>query len=343
MYCERRKSLLPVAFLSLVVLTLFIALPNPAAASTGNIAATEATAGFQGPIAPTVAIPGVFSLNLEQGFSSTSEGLTLPSAEVAIPAVNAVATVNGLSLDRSFRLKDWDTIALTQDQPRETDTYSISNATLSLGGPSSGYSTVASANVNVHGSDKVKLNGTFGVAYDGLARTFGVGVRDADVALQAGPLDVTLTGANSQAGGMTIDSVSASVAETGSTVAVSGLQSGPRGVDWDTLDVSLAPLAIGNALVVSPVRVRVGGSTTGYATTAVVGLALNAGDVAQVHGDVVTTFDPATRTTQFALAERRRSGRGGGLQPGSRRHELGPRGHERRQRQAASGPGWPHG
>lgn len=301
MYCERRKSLLPVAFLSLVVLALVIALPSPAAASTGSRAATEAAAAFQGPVAPTLAVPGVFSLNLNQGFSSTPEGITLESADVAIPAVNAVASVDGLSLDKSFRLKDWDAITVTQDQPRETDTYSISNATLSLGGPSSGYSTVASAHLNLHGSDKVKVNGTLGVAYDGLGRTFGVGVRDADVALQAGPLEVTFTGANSQLGGMTIDNVSASVAETGGTVAVSGFQSGPAGVDWDALDVSTGPLAIGNALVVSPVQVHVGGSTTGYATTAVVGLALNAGDVAQVHGDVVAAFDPATRTTQFAV------------------------------------------
>ena len=301
MYPKHRKSLLSVAVLSMVVLALFVVLPSPAAASSGNTAATEVSAAFQGPIAPTFAIPGVFSLNLGQGFTSTPEGITLDSAEVAIPAVNAVASVEGLSLDQNFRLKDWGAILVTQESPRETDTYSISNATVAVGGPSSGFSTVASANVDLHGNDNVKLNGTFGVAYDGLARMFGVGMRDANVALQAGPLNVTLAGANSQPGGMTIDSVTASVAETGSTVAVSGFQSGPAGMDWDSLDASLAPVAVGNALVVSPMEIHMAGSATGYATSAVVGLALNAGDVAQVHGDVVTTFDPATRTTQFAL------------------------------------------
>ncbi len=100
---------------------------------------------------------------------------------------------------------------------------------------------------------------------------------------------------------MTIDNVSVNGARTGATVAVSGFQSGPAGVDWDTLDVTLGPMAIGNALVVSPAEVHVGGSTTGYARSAVVGLDLKAGDVAQVHGDVVTTMDPTTGARQFAV------------------------------------------
>ncbi|MGE5603049.1 MAG: hypothetical protein ACM30E_08360 [Nitrososphaerales archaeon] len=295
MSCKRRQSRLHLAFLALVVLALFMALPGLAAASSGDAAAV------QGPPAPTLSVPGVFSVSLGQGFTSTPEGVTLDSAQIAIPAVGAVATVEGLRLGQNFQPQDWDAITVTQPAPRETDTYSISNATLAVGGPSSGYSTTAYADFDLHGSENVKINGTFGVRFDGLARTVGVGMRDADLALQAGPLNVTLTGANSQVGGMAIDQISVSGDRTGASLEVSGFQSTPAGVDWDSLDVSGGPLTIGNALVVSPVNLHVGGSSDAYARTAVVGLDVTAGNVAQVQGTLVTNMDPATGARQFAL------------------------------------------
>ena len=295
MYCKRLNGRPSLVFLSVVTLALFAALPGPAAASSSDIALS------QGPVAPTIAVPGVFSLNLGQGFTSNPEGLTLDTAEIDIPAVNAVASVTALSLNPSFQLKDWQAFKLTQSAPRETETYSISNATVTVGGPSSGYSTAVYADFDLHGNERVKVNGTFGVSFDGLARTFGVGAQDADMALQLGPLNIALTGANSLAGGMTIDEVILTSAQRGGTVAVSGLKTGPGGMDWNALDLTMAPVAIGNAVVVSPAQVHVGGSATGYARTAVVGLAVNAGDVAQVGGNIVTNTDPATGSTQVAL------------------------------------------
>ena len=301
MYRARRQSLRSIASLLLIAIALFVALPGAAAASAVDRVSSEAAG--QDPAAATFAIPGYFSLTFGQEFSVTPEGLTLESAELAIPGANAVATVTGLSLDKNLRLLGWDSIAVTQNQPLVTDTYSIADAQLSVGGPGSGYLSAATATLDLRAGQDMLVNGTFGIVYRLLANAFGLGVRDGNASIQAGPLGVTLKGTNTQPGEMTIDELSGTIAGTGGMLEVSGFQSGPRGVDWETLDVSQAAVAIGNVLTVSPLEVRVGNSTSGYATKVVVGLALDAGDVAQARGNITTVYDGATRATELSLQD----------------------------------------
>lgn len=261
----------------------------------------SASAQETGPTQATFAIPGVLSLTLGQGFTYVDDTLTLDSATIAIPAINATGTIKGLTLGPTMRPQGWSSISIAQAQPLVTEAYTVSDATLAVAGPSTGYSGFLAADLDLHPSEALQVSGRFGVAYNGLARSVGLGVSGADVAVQTERLDLALTGVNSGAGTMTIDSAEATIHPTGTRVTVTGLQNGPNGMDWDTLDVSQAPISVGNALTITPLQMRTGGSATGYSRAAVVGVAVNIGDVASAHGELVTVRDNLAQQTQVAL------------------------------------------
>jgi hypothetical protein len=293
----RRLHLWPAVAVLALVLAVFAALPGVASADDSLSASAQGT----GPEQSTFAIPGILSLTLGQGFTYSNDTITLDSATVAIPAINATGTVQGLTLGPNMRLQGWDSVAIAQAQPLVGQTYSVSGAQLAIAGPSTGYSGLLSANLDLHPSEAFQLSGTFGVSYNGLARALGVGMSEANVTVNAGALNLMLTGANTGAGTLSVGSAEAAIAATGTSLAVTGLQSGPRGLDWDTLDLKQAPISFGNALTVAPMQLRIGGSATGYSTAGLIGLDLNLGNVAAAHGELVTVVDRTTNQTQFAL------------------------------------------
>lgn len=272
----RRRLWCVVFVLGLVLL----ALPGVAWAAPANSSTL-----VDEPIQPTFAVPGVFSLRL---------GDRLSTAEVDLPTINATATVSGLRLGSS---PDWDTISITQREPKVVQSGTISGLQATVQGPSTGYSTSVSANVDVHPSEAFRATGTFAVSYDGLARSFGVGVQEGNLAMTAGPAKIAIVGANTGGGTLAIDKMGIAVPAFGAAVILDGYTVDHGRADWNNLSVVIPGAKIGDVAAISNVQADIPGPSA-LATRPVnvsANVALNVGQVVQVEGQLGTTVDPVTR------------------------------------------------
>jgi hypothetical protein len=247
----------------------------------------------EGPVPPTFAIPGIFSLTL---------GDKLSTAEVDLPVLNATATVSGLKLGPS---PAWDSITLTQKQPSVTQAATVSGLQATVQGPSTGYSTDLSGRVEVHPNDAVQAEATFAASYDGLARSFGIGIQDGNVAVTAGPVNFAMAGLNTGKGTLAIDKLGVQVPAIGATVILDGYNVGNGKADWNSLSVSSKGMQLGNVAAISDVQVNVPGPSSAYTNpfSASANVALNLGQVVQVQGQLGAAVDPATRQTTFTLTD----------------------------------------
>jgi hypothetical protein len=162
------------------------------------------------PIQPTFSIPGIFSLVF-----GDSSGTT----ELEIPGLNAKATVDGLTLGPSL---GWNAITLSQQQPSVTDAATISEAQVNVGGPASGYSATASAQVELHPGPGFQADGMVGVVYDGLNKRTGVMLQDASVLVPTWPVGLDLAGINTGQGTLTVDSAEVGLPIIASAMIVNG-------------------------------------------------------------------------------------------------------------------------
>jgi hypothetical protein len=275
-------------FIVFVLGIAVLALPGVAAAapSSSSVVVDE-------PIQPTFAIPGVFSLTL---------GERLSTAEVDLPALNATATISGLTLGPS---PAWDAIVLTQIEPKVTQSATVSGVQATVQGPSTGYSTNVSAHVEVHPNDALQAAGTFAVSYDGLAKSFGVGVQDGNVAVMAGPVNFAVLGANTGQGTLAVDKMGIQIPAAGTTVILDGYNVENGRSDWNSLSISGKGIQLGNVVAISDVQANIPGPSSAYTDPLnfSANVALNLGQVVQVEGQLATAVDPATRQTTFTLSD----------------------------------------
>jgi hypothetical protein len=288
-----------IALCSVVILAALaiLVLPGTVCAAplhSSTLNRSDNTTVVDGPIQPTLAIPGVFSLKF---------GNDISTSQIEIPALNATASVTGLTLRPTL---GWDSITLSQQQPTVTNAATISGTQVTVQGPETGYSATATAQVELYPSPAFQAEGTVGVIYDGVSKSVGVTLQDASMTVPTWPVGFALTGVNTGQGTLTIDSAQLGLPVAGSTVSVSGFSAGSSGTSWDLLTFTQnpnAPLKIGNVATISGVELSVPGTGTDQPATLSAHFDLNAGQVAHADGEVIGVKSPSGGPNGVALQD----------------------------------------
>jgi hypothetical protein len=288
---KRVRWQLCVGLFLLVLLTL--ALPGAAAAAPlqGRLSDSDIV---QGPVQPGFGIPGAFMLSF---------GKDLSEAQVDLPALNAVATVNGLSFSPS---PSWDSLVLKQKQPFISQGASITEAQATIAGPSKGFSSAGTAQVTLNPSPALKASGKVGFVYDAMNKRTGFAVQNGAVNLALQPANVSMTGINTGANALSIDSAKVELPASGVGVALSGYQVKDGKADWKGLTVAQDPkssFALGNVGKLSNMQVTVAGPNAGNAMVASTNFALDLGKVVQADGKVYIVNQPATKQSGVAFSD----------------------------------------
>ena len=280
-----------VGLFALVLLTL--ALPGAAAAAPERSHLTDSDI-VQGPVLPGFGIPGAFMLSF---------GKDLSEAQVDLPALNAVATVNGLSLAPS---PSWESIVLKQKQPFTSQGASITEAQATISGPSKGYSSAGTAQVMLNPSPALKASGKVGFVYDGMNKRTGFAIQNGALNLALEPANVSMSGINTGQNAVSIDSAKVEIPAAGVGVALSGYQMKDGKADWKALTVAQDPkgsLALGNVGKLSNMQVTVAGPNAGNAMVASTNFAFDIGKVVQADGKIYIVNSPATKQSGVAFSD----------------------------------------
>jgi hypothetical protein len=277
----------------LVLVLLSLALPGAAAAAPvqGRLYDSDIV---QGPVQPSLGIPGAFMLSF---------GKDMSEAQVDLPALNAVATVNGLSFSPS---PSWDSLVLKQKQPFVSQGASITEAQATIAGPSKGFSSSGTAQVMVNPNPALKASGKVGYVYDAMNKRTGFAVQNGALDLALAPAKVSMSGINTGQNALSIDSAKVEIPAAGVGVALSGYQMKDGKADWKTLAVAQDPkssLALGNVGKLSNVQVTVAGPSAGNATVASANFAFGSGKAFQADGKVYIVNNPATKQSGVAFSD----------------------------------------
>jgi hypothetical protein len=97
-----------------------------------------------------LSVPGVFSLRLGSGGSTQNGGLRLNSPQIDLPALNATATVEGLTVNVRDGSYGWDAVTVMQSKPAGNDTVTLSGMQARVQGPAFNYSTELSTRIDFH-------------------------------------------------------------------------------------------------------------------------------------------------------------------------------------------------
>jgi hypothetical protein len=232
-----------------------------------------------------------------------SFGRDLSEAQVDLPALNAVATVNGLSFSPS---PSWDSLVLKQKQPFISQGASITEGQATIAGPSKGFSSAGTAQVVLNPSPAVKASGKVGFVYDGMNKRTGFAIQNGALNLALQPANVSMTGINTGANAMSIDSAKVEIPSAGVALAMTGYQVKDGKADWRNLTVAQDPknsLALGNVGKLSNMQVTVASPSSGYAVVASSNFAFDFGKVVQADGKVYIVNQPATKQSGVAFSD----------------------------------------
>jgi hypothetical protein len=276
-----------------VLVLLTLALPGVAAAAPvqGRLNDSDIV---QGPVQPGFGIPGAFMLSF---------GKDLSEAQVDLPALNAVATVNGLSFSPS---PSWDSLVLKQKQPFVSQGASITEAQATIAGPSKGFSSAGSAQVVLNPSPALKASGKVGFVYDAMNKRTGFAIQNGALNLALQPANVSVSGINTGANALSIDSAKVEIPAAGVGVALSGYQVKDGKADWKALTIAQDPkssLALGNVGKLSNMQVAVAGPSAGNAMVASTNFAFDLGKVVHADGKVYIVNQPATKQSGVAFSD----------------------------------------
>jgi hypothetical protein len=278
-------------FLLLVVGVVVFALPLTAAAQDGG-GATDSGA--------KVAIPGIFSLLLGSGGAAEGGSLVLGPMQFDLAKLNSAAKIEGLKLGNGQF--DWDAVTVSQNQPSGSPALMVSGAQATVRGPSTGYTSNATAHLTLQPNEAVQAEGTVGISYDGLARQMGIMVGDANLTANTAPVGVEVRNLNTGVGTLSMDEARLTKPATGDSIAVSGFQFGSSGMDWDALTVSRPEMQLGNGATLSDLTLIVHGPSEGYATEGGVRVELNAGDLGHAEAQIGLMYDPSSGKFYAALS-----------------------------------------
>ena len=257
------------------------------------------------PDQPLLAVPGIFSFSLGQGFSSRDGVLALDSAEVDLPVINATATVNGFTFGLRDQSYGWDSITLNQAAPMGNEAVTISDLQANVGGKTTNYSTDLSTTIDVHPGEALQASATVGLSYDGLTGQASFGVTDGAAQVAVGPATLAVDGLNVANGAVAVDTVQVVAPEAGVGVRLDGFQVVDGQADWQALtwvgqEFKLGDVAtISNSMVVVPGPSAPGAAPIG-ATTRV---DINGGDAVQTGGQFVFTYDRVTGQPSLSLLD----------------------------------------
>lgn len=279
--------------LIVVVLGLLaLALPGTAAAAPIQSSALNSVV-VDAPTQPTFALPGVFSLTF---------GQTAGSAEVDLPSLNAVATVDGLAFSPQV---GWDSISLKQKQPATTSAGTISEAQITISGATQGYGTVGTAQVDLKPSSALQAKGQVGFAYDAMNKRSGFSLQNFDVALNANTVNVAVKGMTTGDNALSFDTANVAMPATGAMVSVTGYQVKNGRANWDSLTLaqdSKVKVNLGNVGSLSNMQVSVAGPNAGYATMISTNFGFQVGQVVQADGKVYGIINSPNKQNGVALS-----------------------------------------
>jgi hypothetical protein len=140
-----------------------------------------------------------------------------------------------------------------------------------------------------------------GIAYDGLARSMGLMIGDANLTANTAPVGVQVTNLNTGAGTLSSDEIRLSVPATGGSVALSGLQTGSTGLTWDSLTMSQPQVQLGENAALSDLTLVVHGPSQGYAAEGGVRVELSAGELGSAEAQIGLMYDPSSGKFYAAL------------------------------------------
>lgn len=287
---DRSKLAVPCLALLLAGLVVLGA-PQQAAA-----AAQTAAEIVQPPDGSLVAVPGIFSLRLGQGFSLQDNGLRLDNAEIDLPALNATATVSGLQFGLRGGSYGWDNIALKQAGPVENESVTISDTQANIGGQSTNFTSDISTRIEVHPSDTVQASATLGLIYDGATGQPGISVADGNAQMAVGPATVTVDGLNTGAGTVAVDTAQVVLPDAAMGLRIDGFTNAGGQASWQSLSWFGQEFKLGDVATLSNNVVVVPGPGTSETASlgATTHFEVNAGDAASASGQLVFVIDPAS-------------------------------------------------
>jgi hypothetical protein len=281
-----RLSWLIVLVFGLVVL---LAMPGVAAAATGDNDTAPMNGPVDAPPQPAFAIPGIVSVAFGPGLSP----------QIELPALNATASVNGLNVLNGW---NYETINLTQNAPATLQNVVISEAQATVGAPSTGYSTQASAHVVVQPKGgPVLAQGQVGVNFNGLKGQAVLSVQDGSFAFMAGPALVSMTGLQGQGNARSFDNFSVSLPATGGKLSMAGYASSPGKASWENISFNQDQVKLGTSGSLSNVQVQVAGPSSNFNTQASFNYAFGNSPAFKADGQVTAARNSKTGQTTLAL------------------------------------------
>ncbi len=254
---------------------------------------------------PLLAVPGVFSFSLGQGFSSRDGVLALDSAEVDLPVINATATVNGFTFGLRDQSYGWDSITLKQAAPMGNEAVTISDLQANVGGKTTNYSTDLSTTIDLHPGEALQASATVGLSYDGLTGQASFGVANGAAQVAVGPATFAMDGLNAANGAVAVDTVQLVAPEAGVGVRLDGFQVVDGQADWQALTWVGKEFQVGDVATISNSMVVVPGPSA--TSTAPIGATtrvdINGGDAVQTGGQFVFTYDRVTGQPSLSLLD----------------------------------------
>jgi hypothetical protein len=250
-----------------------------------------------------ISVPGVFSLRLGPGGSTPSGGFSLRNPQIDLPALNATATVEGLTVNVREGSYGWDAVTVMQSKPAGNDSVTISGTQARVQGQALNYSTELSTRVDFHPNASTQAGANITVSYDGVTGQPSFALADGSAELTAGPATVSVEGLNAGDGAFSVDSAQVMLAEADTGVRVDGFTVADGSATWEALAWYGREFNLGDAVTLSDNLVVIPGpgsenAGAGGATTT---FAIKAGDLAQIDGQLILARDPATGQPALVL------------------------------------------
>lgn len=287
---------------------LVFGLPHPAAASANDIRPfgyRDPAQATQPPGQPIITVPGAFSLRLGQGFSSQDGRFRVENTQVDLPAINATASVNGISYDIRTNSFAWDNIVLTQQAPIQNEAVTVTGMQAIVQGQAANYSTDFSARVDVHPNENVQFGAKVGLSYDGLTGQPALRMSDGSAQIVVGPANIAVAGLNADGSMLSIDTAQVAFPEAGMGLRLEGYTLADGKSDWKALTWVGQEFTLGNAMTLTNNLVIVPGpsNTDLTAIGATTHFQIRLAENAQAGGQLVLTYDPATQQSSLALRD----------------------------------------
>jgi hypothetical protein len=294
--------------LSLAILLAGLAMVlSPMVAAAAPQGAAHSYQGDSGGADPNernfISVPGVFSLRLGPGGSTPSGGFSLRNPQIDLPALNATATVEGLTVNVRDGSYGWDAVTVMQSKPAGNDTVTISGTQARVQGPALNYSTELTTRIDFHPDDATQAGATLMVSYDGVTGQPDFALTDGSAELTAGPAAVSVEGLNAGGGAFSVDSAQVMLPEADTGVRVDGFSVVDGSATWEALAWYGREFNLGNAVTLSDNLVVIPGpgSANAGAGGATTTFSIKAGDLAQTNGQLVFARDQATGQPALAL------------------------------------------